>query len=132
MKKAIALILLLGLVAVAAWMHSETRDKVNLAERHYDPERMNLGRIDSAKSHTVLPEGIECGLLHLADGSEVKFWFLSHHVGPGLGLTRFDFADGTRTYLRGYFCCEVELEGEAISDKGSLLAFIADKDGTPP
>lgn len=138
MKKAIALILSLTLVAMAAWMHSESRAKVNLSEKvdlaasQYDPAGMELERIDPVKSRALLPDGIECGLLHLGDGSEVKFWFLSHHIGRGLGITRFDFADGTKAYLRGYFCCEVEVGDGAASNKTALLAFIAEKDGTPP
>jgi len=138
MKETFALILLLSLVVLAAWKDYESRGKANLegtlnsAANQYDPAGMSLSRAEPMKSHTLLPDGIECGLLHLADGSEVKFWFLSHHIGPGLGLTRFDFADGTRAYLRGYFCCEVEVKDEAISDKASLLAFLAEKDGTPP
>ena len=82
------------------------------------------------KSRKVLPSGIEAGLLHLGDGTDVKYWFINRHVQPGLGTTRFDFADGQTSYLHGCFCCEVALP--EFKDRSELQNYIAKWDGSPP
>ena len=133
MKKKITLILLLALMLGATWLYFAPRIRVDLAARRYDPDRIKLTHIESmGKSHRRLPNKIECGLIHLEDGSEVKYWFVSKHVQPGLGLTRFDFPDGETAYLSGAFCCEMALGGEGVADKAALLAFIEKWDGRMP
>ena len=84
------------------------------------------------KSMALTSDKIEIGLIPLKDGSKVKYWYISGHVQPGSGLTRFDFADGETAYLGGVFCCEVWIGVLALENKASLLKFIADFDGTSP
>ena len=133
MKKKITLILLFALMLGAVWMYFAPRIRVDLAARQHDPAKMKLTRIESmGKSFRRLPNKIECGLVHLEDGSQVKYWFVSKHVQPGLGITRFDFPDGETAYLSGAFCCEMALGGEGVADKAALLAFIGKWDGRMP
>jgi hypothetical protein len=133
MKKKITLILLFALLALVAWVYFSPRIRVDLAARQHDPAKMKLFHSEIMnKSYARLPNDFECGLVHLSDGSAVKYWFINRHVQPGLGLTRFDFPDEETVYLRGVFCCEVWLDGEAMSGKASLLAYIAKWDGTSP
>jgi len=133
MKKRIAPFLLVALMAAAAWMYFAPRIRVDLAARQHNPAEMKLVRFGTmGKSFRRLPNDIECGLVHLEDGSQAKYWFVSKHVQPGLGLTRFDFPDGETAYLSGGFCCEMALGGKGIADKGELLAHIKKWDGSLP
>lgn len=91
---------------------------------------MTFGK--QSKSSGILPNAIQTGLIHLEDGSHVKFWFINKHVQPGMGLTRFDFQDGQKAYLSGAFCCEVWVSDEAVKNKDSLLNYIAEVDGSMP
>lgn len=84
------------------------------------------------KSAGSLRNAIQTGLIHLQDGSQVKYWFVSKHVQPGKGRTRFDFQDGQTAYLSGAFCCEVWVSDDAIKNKESMLSYIAAVDGTMP
>jgi len=132
-EEKITIVLLFSLMIAVAWLYFAPRIRVDLAARQHDPARMTLTRFGMMeKSFRRLSNKIECGLIHLEDGSEVKYWFVSKHVQPGLGLTRFDFPDGETAYLSGAFCCEMALGGEGVADKAALLAFIAKWDGRMP
>ncbi len=125
MKKKLIIILASLFTLAAAWMWFAPRIRVDLAAWRHDPSAMSLGNSPLIhKSWAHLPEGIEIGLIHLKDRGTVKYWFISRHEQPGIGITRFDFPDGTTAYLRGYFCCEVQMPDEAVGDKQALLAFI--------
>jgi len=109
------------------------RIRVDLAARDYDPSKMDLWRVDSmhkSRSRKPLPNGMEIGLLHLSDGTNVKYWFISRHVQPGRGITRFDSVDGRSAYLHGCFCCEVSVP--EFKDWSELQNYIAKWDGSTP
>ncbi|MCA9642894.1 MAG: hypothetical protein H6718_28375 [Polyangiaceae bacterium] len=40
------------------------------------------------------------GVIQLTNGKEVRFWQLPRANSKGIGLTRFDFPDGTSRYMR--------------------------------
>ncbi len=99
----------------------------------HDPSKMALNYTALMhKSAASLPNSIQTGFIHLDDGSRVKYWFISKHVQPGKGLTRFDFQDGQTSYLSGAFCCEVWVSDDAVKNKESLLNYIAQVDGSMP
>jgi len=54
-----------------------------------------------------LSGGIDCGIVTMKDGEEVKYWFLSHHGSGDQGHARFEFPGGRARMMTGYFCCEV-------------------------
>lgn len=133
MKKRILIAAIVLLSLGAIWMWFAPRIRVDMAARKYDPNKMDLWRIDSMHKSLMrkpLPNGMEIGLLHLTDGSNVKYWFVSRHVQPGLGTTRFDSADGRSAYLHGRFCCEVSLP--ELKDWNDLQDYITKWDGTLP
>jgi hypothetical protein len=133
MKKKIAIIVFLTVCVFIAWMFVAPRIRVDLAARSHDPAEMNLNFIAQMhKSSRTLPNKIQTGLIHLESGDQVKYWFISNHVQPGLGLTRFDFEDGQTAYLSGAYCCEVWVSNEAVKNKDTFLDYIAAVDGTPP
>lgn len=132
MKK-IALLALLIVCGFIVWMLVAPRVLIDLAARNHDPSKMKLQRVVLMhKSTGTLPNSIQIGFVHLDNGSQVKFWFISNHVQPGKGLTRFDFPDGQTAYLSGAFCCEVWVSDEAVKNKESLLAYIREVDGSMP
>jgi hypothetical protein len=130
-KKKLILVFGILLTTGVVWMWLAPRIRVDLAAREFDPTKLELRRIEPMhKSLTRLPNGIEAGLLHLQDGTNVRYWFINRHVQPGSGTTRFDSEDGRTAYLHGCFCCEVWLpEFESWS---GLESYIAMWDGTPP
>lgn len=136
MKK-ILLLVLVGGLAVAfvsrvlapwAWVRAAV-DRTAVA---HDPAAIAMKHQESPLVHfTVLPDLTHAGLVHLPDGEKVKFWFRSHHLS-GVSCTRFDFADGSREYFKGCFCCEVMLPEDKIRSKGDLMAFLQANHGTKP
>ena len=133
MKRKIALLSLVAVCGLIAWMVVAPRIRIDIAARSHDPSNMKLNHIELMhKSAGSLPNEIEAGFIHLEDGGRVKFWFINKHVQPGKGLTRFDFQEGQTAYLSGAYCCEVWVSDEAIKNKKSLLDYIAKVDGSMP
>ena len=133
MKKKIALLALLVVCGFIVWMLVAPRILIDHAARNHDPSKMKLHRVELMhKSTGTLSNSIQTGFIHLDNGSQVKFWFISNHVQPGKGLTRFDFPDGQTAYLSGAFCCEVWVSDQAVKNKESLLAYIREVDGSMP
>ena len=133
MKRKVLISAIFLIVSFGGWMYFAPRIRVDLAAGRYDPNKLDLRHIPTMqKSMRRTSDEIETGFLHLKDGSKVKYWYVSGHVQPGLGLTRFDFADGEAAYLSGVFCCEVGIGEAGLENKASLLKFIADFDGSPP
>jgi hypothetical protein len=97
-----------------------------LAFRH-DPAQVTLRHGGDSKSFAILPNRMEYGLIHLKDGETVKYWSLGSHAHLGMALTRFDFQDGQRVYLKGGICCEVAVEN---TDRPTMLRFIERNQGT--
>ncbi|MCA9642895.1 MAG: hypothetical protein H6718_28380 [Polyangiaceae bacterium] len=80
--------------------------------------------------HASLPDGVLTGLIRLGDGSQAKFWFLSHHLTEDNGLTRFELPDDSVHFVHGAFCCEVMLARQP-ADAKELVEMIRDLDGDP-
>lgn len=96
-----------------------------------DPARLVLKPgYDPFIRSTILPDGVQAGLIQLGDGGQAKFWFLSHHLTDDNGMTRFELADGGVHFVHGAFCCEVMLARQP-TDAKDLLAMIHDLDGEP-
>ena len=130
MKKRLIYASMVLLVLGVVWMWFAPRIRVDLAARQYNPLELTLNPcLPASKSYKWLPNGIEVGLIHLRDGTVVKYWFVSKHVQPGLGTTRFDSVDGKTVYLHGCYCCEVVMTGFENWDE--LVAYIAEWDGSP-
>jgi len=125
---------LITLIATCFMMAcSESKKAVDVAAETYSPSSMKLeAGFNDYVQRTRLPSGIELGLITLQDGERVKYWFISHHLTDDMGCTRFDFLDGSSTYLHGWSCCELELPKDQLSDRQALLSFISNKDGISP
>ena len=131
MKKRLILVSTILVALGVVWMWFAPRIRVDYAARYYNPHELDLSRVDPMhKSLKVLPNGIEVGLLHLSDGTDVKYWFINRHVQPGLGTTRFDSSDGRTTYIHGVYCCEVSVP--ELRNWSDLQAYITKNDGSPP
>lgn len=135
MKRLLYLILtamVIGIILSVIWISQIARIKVDIAASKCDPATASLPADTgfNVRSKTA-PGGIQFGLVELKNGQHVKFWFLSHHHSP-LGCTRFDFADGESVYMKGAFCCEVQIPDDAIINESSLLKFIHTNDGIDP
>lgn len=133
MKRKILIATLILMVVYFVWMSAAPRIRVEMAAAKYNPSTLKLRHYEIAhKSSVTLNNGIQVGLIHLDDGEVVKFWFVSKHIQPGLGLTRFTFEDRTNAYLRGAYCCEVHVTKDSVKDKNALMSYIHQNDGTPP
>ncbi len=131
MKKKLLIIFSILVACSGTWMWFAPRVRLDLTARNFDPSKLKLRRVDLMhKSWMSLPNGIEAGLLHLSDGTDVKYWFISGHDQPGSGTTRFDSMDGKTTYLHGCFCCEVWLP--RLENWNELEKYVAKWDGSPP
>lgn len=136
MKKVLLLLLVIGLAVLigSRWPGpwQQVQSQVDRTAAAHDPAAIGMEHQESPLVHyTVLPDRSHAGLVNLPDGEKVKFWFRSHHLA-GVSCTRFDFADGSREYFEGCFCCEVMLPEETIRSRGDLMAFLQANHGTEP
>ncbi|MFN9408665.1 MAG: hypothetical protein ACK6AY_05035 [Akkermansiaceae bacterium] len=76
-----------------------------------------------------LSGGIDCGIVTMKDGEEVKYWFLSHHGSGDQGHARFEFPGGRVRMMTGYFCCEVMLPQDEFLSVDEFDAFLVKVDG---
>ena len=130
MKTSIGISALLFLSGCAA--HSD-KNKVEAISRLYDPKKTNLeGGYNRFVERSFTPQGSEYGLIHFRDASEAKYWFISHHAGNGIGGSLFELSDGTRIYMSGWFCCEVQLPEAGFANQNELKNFIRKHDGIAP
>lgn len=67
---------------------------------------------------------VETGIIKFKDGSSSKYWFRSHHLSDDMGGTWFEMSNGTKEYLAGYFCCEVQLPKDQMGSLIELNQFI--------
>jgi hypothetical protein len=82
-------------------------------------------------------ENIQYGLIHLANGVNVKFWFLSHHETSDIGGTIYEYPNGERQFCGGLHCCEVQFYengklGKTFKNEAELKKFVTEKDGIRP
>jgi hypothetical protein len=133
-----ALATIVGFVigCVAIYEHfesSESREIVNRASITNDPAGMELSAgANNYIRRTTLPDSTETGIIRLSDGSEVKYWFRSHHLSDDLGTSKFRFPDGSERTISGYFCCEVMFSQEEFRSSADLDSFLTKIDGTSP
>ncbi|MFT5915320.1 MAG: hypothetical protein ACI81T_001821 [Bacteroidia bacterium] len=85
------------------------------------------------QSSIDIESGIQYGKIDVKDGSQIKFWFLSHHrtsLGD-IGGTLYEYPSGERIFCSGYHCCEVFLPKmvESIAD---FKSFAEQTDGIYP
>ncbi len=112
---------------------SENRDRLIQASKENDPSRFKL--MDGSNHYIrrmSLSGGIECGIVTMKNGEEVKYWFLSHHGSGDLGHARFEFPGGRVRMMTGYFCCEVMFPQDDFESVEELDAFLAGVDGKGP
>jgi len=126
----------LSIGGVAVYEHfksSESRELVTRASIENDPDQMELSTgANKYIRRTILPDSTETGIIQISDGSEVKYWFRSHHLSDDLGSSRFVFPDGRERTVSGYFCCEVMFSQEGFATVADLDSFLIKIDGTSP
>jgi len=105
---------------------------LKISERN-DPAKMELeSAFNDCVRRASLEDGTEVGVIAFADGSSAKYWFRTHHRSEDIGGTWFEMSDGTKVYMAGYFCCEVQLPDEEIKSLAELKEFIKECDGSRP
>ena len=84
-----------------------------------------------------ISDGIQYGFIHLKNGENVKFWFLSHHLTSDIGGTIYEYSNGKRQYCSGLHCCEVQFYengklGKTFENDMELKRFVSERDGIKP
>lgn len=112
---------------------AQNRDRVIQASLENDPSQLKLmnGSNDYIR-RVSLKGGIECGIVTMKNGEEVKYWFRSHHLSGDQGHARFEFPGGRVRMMTGYFCCEVMFPQDEFESVKELDAFLAEVDGKSP
>ncbi|MBP0611843.1 hypothetical protein J8J42_02140 [Chryseobacterium sp. cx-311] len=79
-------------------------------------------------------DGIEYGVITLENSEKVKYWFQSHHIGEdGIGGTLFELPNGKLKFIKGYFCCEVQLPKKGnFKNSKEFIAEMEKVDGIHP
>ena len=91
----------------------------------YNPTSLKLEKAyNPYVTNTFLDDGTEVGIIQLKDASNVKYWFKSHHITNDFGGTLFQFNNGNNIYMKGFFCCEVQLPNKQSLSKKELMKFI--------
>lgn len=126
-------IILLALGHLLAGCGSSTRADLRRISASYDPALLSLepGYNDYVQ-RTSLTNGVEIRIITCRDGSSSRYWFRSHHSTDDDGGTLFYLSDGTRIFLSGWFCCEVQMPEEQPGSLTELRAFIETRDGVSP
>ena len=80
---------------------------------------------------------IQYGFIHLDNGEDVKFWFLTHHSTSDIGGTFYEFPNGEKEFYSGLHCCEVQFYengelGKTFQDEAELKSFVTERDGKRP
>lgn len=121
------------LLLVVVGCEAPSRRELARISASTDPADLELGPgFNDYVGRTILADGTEVGVIHLADGSSSRFWFRSHHLTGDEGGTVFRLSDGTELFMSGYFCCEVQLPAEQLGSLDELRAFVRDHDGLSP
>ncbi len=82
-------------------------------------------------------EDIQYGLIHLENGEQVRFWFLTHHATSDIGGTIYEYTNGEKQFCSGLHCCEVQFYekgklGRTFRNVSELKAYVTEKDGIRP
>lgn len=113
---------------------TSTKARLKALSQRVDPAQMQLkpGWAPYVR-YAVLDDLTEVGIIKARNGSYSRYWFRSHHLTGDDGGAWFAMSDGTRVYMSGYFCCDVQFGAvEAIEDLEHLKQLIRKHDGTPP
>jgi hypothetical protein len=93
--------------------------------QHNDPSSHILKKGYNSYVHRAfLKDGTELGIIQMKDGSSSKYWFRSHHHADDMGGTWFFMSDGTKAYMAGWFCCELQLPEQQFESLADLKKFI--------
>jgi hypothetical protein len=125
------------LVAIAALFLSScsqdtTREQLKKVSEQYDPARLVLQPGFNSYIQCAHTNDTEIGIITLKDGSSSKYWFRSHHLTNDDGGTWFEMSDGTKIYITGGFCCEVQLTKEQPQSLQDLKNILKTHDGISP
>lgn len=125
-----------GLILIAmlcSGCSEPSQSRVDQASRLHDPDKMALtkGTGNYMECTHTIPD-FEIGVISLADGDRVKYWFISHHASGDPGCTKFEFPDGSVRYLDGAFCCEVRLSKQQPANREELETFLDTREGINP
>ncbi|PXA03330.1 hypothetical protein DDZ13_12980 [Coraliomargarita sinensis] len=126
--------ILTALVCLAFVGCSATVQELKQTRERHPPEKLSLkpGYNDYVKRHFLEEEKVECGRIFFANGDYADYWFKSHHLTKDAGFTYFVFSDDKAKIMEGWFCCEVQLPHDQLSNKHALIAFIEKHDGMVP
>jgi hypothetical protein len=114
------------------WNAIEPYSELQALSEKYDPSAMQLkSDVEGYIEFAVTSERVQVGKINLENRSSIKFWFLSDHVNHGKSLAIFEFPDGTRAKMDGYFCCGVDFVGDKPRSVSDLRRFIQTHKGAP-
>jgi hypothetical protein len=81
-----------------------------------DEDSSNYANLERGYNENVIrsfKNSVEYGKIFLPNHDTINYWFLSHHIADdGYGGTIFEMPDGSREFIKGYFCCEVQLPND--------------------
>lgn len=79
-------------------------------------------------------DGIEYGVITLENSEQVKYWFQTHHISEDqTGGTLFELPNGNLEFIKGYFCCEVQLPSDGkFKNSKDFIAEMENVDGIQP
>ena len=105
-------------------------------EKFRENNKINLSNLEEGYDKNVKREfknEVEYGIIVFLNNDTVKYWFLSHHIVKDyLGGTLFEFPKGKTKFVKGIFCCELQLPKESIINAEQFLEIMDDKDGQRP
>ncbi|MCX2745593.1 hypothetical protein OO013_17055 [Mangrovivirga sp. M17] len=100
----------------------------------FDFTRLKMGN-DSISAD--LQENIQYGLIHLQNGEQIKFWFVTHHLTSDIGGTIYEYPNGERQFCSGLHCCEVQfyeqgLPGKTFKNTDEFKLYVTERNGIKP
>lgn len=105
-------------------------------EKFRENNKINLSNLGEGYDKNVKREfknEVEYGIIVFPNKDTVKYWFLSHHIAKDhLGGTLFEFPKGKTKFVKGVFCCELQLPKESFRSAKEFLQIMDDYDGQSP
>jgi hypothetical protein len=88
---------------------------------------------DKNTQNAITQDGLEYGKIAFPNKDTVKYLFMSHHGAEDIGGTLFVLPNGESKFIKGYFCCEVQLPNDGnFSSAEALMNEMEKLDGTEP
>ena len=126
-------ILLITFTILLTGCAPHTRSDLERISAVSDPSALTLERgYNDYVRRTILADRTEAGIITCRDGGSSRYWFRSHHLTRDDGGTLFHFSDGSKVFMSGWFCCEVQLPEQQFASLAELRAFIQEHDGVSP